>query len=40
MRHTTTAVAGAMAGVQYGFEAIPPRWIGQSRGKAVIEQCI
>lgn len=37
---TTAAVAGAIAGVQYGFEAIPPRWIGQLRGKAVIEQCV
>lgn len=37
---TTAAVAGAIAGVCYGFEAIPPKWIGQLRGKAVIEQCI
>lgn len=29
-----------MAGVYYGFEAIPPRWVGQLRGKAVIEQCV
>lgn len=37
---TTAAVAGALAGVYYGFEAIPPKWIGQLRGKAVIDQCI
>lgn len=37
---TTAAVAGAMAGVYYGFEAIPPKWIGQLRGKAVIDQCV
>lgn len=37
---TTAAVAGAIAGVYYGFEAIPPKWVGQLRGKAVIEQCI
>lgn len=37
---TTAAVAGALAGVYYGFEAIPPKWIGQLRCKAVIEQCI
>ena len=37
---TTAAVAGAMAGVAYGYEAIPPKWIGQLRGKAVIERCI
>lgn len=37
---TTAAVAGAIAGVYYGFEAIPPKWVSQLRGKAVIEQCI
>ena len=37
---TTAAVAGAIAGVYYRFEAIPPKWVGQLRGKAVIDQCI
>ena len=37
---TTAAVAGAIAGVYYGFGAIPPKWISQLRGKAVIDQCI
>lgn len=37
---TTAAVAGALAGVYYRFEAIPPKWVGQLRGKAVIDQCI
>lgn len=37
---TTAAVAGALAGVYYGFGAISPKWIDQLRGKAVIEQCI
>ena len=37
---TTAAVAGALAGVYYGFEAIPPKWAGRLRGKAVIGQCI
>lgn len=37
---TTAAVAGAMAGVAYGYEAIPPKWLGRLRGKAVIERCI
>lgn len=37
---TTAAVAGALAGVYYGFGAIPPKWISQLRGKTVIEQCI
>lgn len=29
-----------LAGVYYGFEAIPPKWVGQLRGKAVIDRCI
>lgn len=37
---TTAAVAGAPAGVYHGFEAIPPKWVGRLRGKAVIDQCI
>lgn len=37
---TTAAVAGAIAGVYYGFGAIPPKWVGRLRGKAVIDQCI
>lgn len=37
---TTAAVAGALAGVYYGFEGTPPKWVGQLRGKAVIDQCI
>lgn len=37
---TTAAVAGALAGVYYGFGAIPPKWTGQLRGKAAIDQCI
>lgn len=37
---TTAAVAGAIAGVYDGFGAIPPKWVDQLRGKAVIEQCI
>lgn len=37
---TTAAVAGALAGVAYGYDAIPPEWLDQLRGKAVIERCI
>lgn len=37
---TTAAVAGAIAGVYYGFEAIPPKWVSRLRGKAVIDKCI
>ena len=29
-----------IAGVYYRFEAIPPKWVSQLRGKAVIDQCI
>ena len=32
--------AGAIAGVYHGFEAIPPKWVGQLRGKAIIDRCI
>lgn len=34
---TTAAVAGALAGAAYGVDGIPARWLGQLRGKAVIE---
>lgn len=37
---TAAAVAGAPAGVRYGFEAIPPKRIGRLRGKAVIDRCV
>lgn len=37
---TTAAVAGAVAGVYYGFGAIPPEWIDRLRGKDVIDRCI
>lgn len=37
---TTAAVAGALAGVYYGFDTIPPEWVGRLRGRAVIDQCI
>lgn len=37
---TTAAVAGAIAGVYYGFGAIPPKWVGRLRGKALIDRCI
>lgn len=37
---TAAAAAGAIAGVYYGFGAIPPGWVGRLRGKAVINQCI
>ena len=37
---TTAAVAGAMAGVAYGYDAIPADWIEQLRGKATIDACV
>ncbi len=37
---TTGAVAGALAGIAYGFDAIPVSWIGALRGKEVIEACL
>lgn len=37
---TAAAAAGALAGVYHGFEAIPPKWTGRLRGKAVIDRCI
>lgn len=35
-----TLAVGDAIGVYYGFEAIPPKRVGQLRGKAVIDQCI
>ena len=35
---TTAAVAGGMAGILYGREAIPEKWVEQLRGKELIEQ--
>ncbi len=37
---TTGCVAGALAGAAYGYDAIPEEWIGQLRGKEVIEDCL
>ena len=37
---TTGAVAGALAGIAYGFDAIPDSWIGALRGKDIIEACL
>lgn len=37
---TTAAVAGALAGAKYGFNAIPQEWIDTLRGKELIEQCL
>lgn len=37
---TTAAVAGALAGIVYGAEGIPPEWLDTLRGKDVIEHCL
>lgn len=37
---TTAAVAGAFAGIVYGFEGIPQRWTNALRGKDVIEAAL
>ncbi len=37
---TTAAVAGALAGIVYGFDGIPSSWIDALRGKDVIEACL
>lgn len=37
---TTAAVAGGLAGIVYGYEGIPARWIETLRGKEAIESCL
>ncbi len=37
---TTAAVAGALAGIVYGADAIPPAWMETLRGKDIIEACL
>ena len=37
---TTAAVAGALAGIVYGANAIPARWLAALRGRDVIEACL
>lgn len=37
---TTAAVAGALAGIVYGIDAIPREWMGALRGKDVIDGCL
>ena len=36
----TAAVAGALAGIVYGFDGIPSSWVDALRGKDVIEACL
>lgn len=37
---TTACVAGGLAGIKYGYGAIPKEWIGQLRGRGIIESCL
>ena len=37
---TVAAIAGGLAGIKYGFEAIPEDWIDALRGKEIIEACL
>lgn len=37
---TTGAVAGALAGIAYGLDAIPKLWVDALGGKGVIEACL
>lgn len=37
---TTAAVAGGLAGIVYGMDAIPAEWLATLRGKDVIEACL
>lgn len=37
---TTAAVAGGLAGIVYGMNAIPEAWLKTLRGREMIEQCL
>lgn len=37
---TTACVAGALAGIIYGFDAIPSEWIDRLRAKEKIDRCL
>ena len=37
---TVAAVAGGIAGILYGYEAIPQEWINQLRGKKIIDSLL
>ncbi len=37
---TTASVAGAFAGIVYGYDAIPAGWIADLRGKDIIDACL
>lgn len=37
---TTAAVAGGLAGIAYGIDAIPKAWLNALLGKATINACL
>lgn len=37
---TTACVAGALAGIVYGADAIPADWVASLRGREIIERCL
>lgn len=37
---TVAAIAGALAGIVYGYDAIPHEWIEGLRGKDIIDKCL
>lgn len=37
---STAAVAGGLAGLYYGYDAIPQEWVSLLAGKEIIEDCV
>jgi ADP-ribosyl-[dinitrogen reductase] hydrolase len=37
---TTACIAGGLAGLLYGYEAIPSRWIEILKGKGIVERVL